>query len=65
MHMKIRPNKHKGISFNTTTMTSLGFIAPPLKFSPSPQIQFFTQALPNYFRLKFLGAPLKLGGLLP
>ena len=33
MHMNLKPNKHKIISFNTTTMTSLGFIivgTPPL-----------------------------------
>ena len=29
MYMNLKPNKHKGISFNTTTMTSLRFIAPP------------------------------------
>ena len=27
--MNLKPNKHKIISFHTTTMTSLGFIAPP------------------------------------
>ena len=26
MYMKLKPNKHKIISFNTRTMTSLGFI---------------------------------------
>ena len=26
MHMNLKPNKHKIISFNTTNMTSLGFI---------------------------------------
>ena len=33
MNMNLKPNKHKIISFNTTTMTSLGFIIvgpPPL-----------------------------------
>ena len=30
MYMNIKPNKHKRITFNTTTMTSLGFTAPPL-----------------------------------
>ena len=28
MHMYLKPNKHKRISFNTTTMALLGFIAP-------------------------------------
>ena len=37
MYMNLKPSKHKIISFNTTTMTSLGFImvgnppSPPLK----------------------------------
>ena len=26
MYMNLKPNKHKIISFNTTTLTSLGFI---------------------------------------
>ena len=26
MHMNLKPNKHKIISFNTTTMASLGFV---------------------------------------
>ena len=34
MYMNLKPNKHEIIYFNTTTMTSLGFIiggtAPPL-----------------------------------
>ena len=29
MYMNLKPNKRKRISFNTTTMASLGFIAPP------------------------------------
>ena len=29
MYMNLKPNQHKIISFNTTTMTSLGFIGPP------------------------------------
>ena len=29
MYMNLKPNKHKRISFNTTTMISLGFIGPP------------------------------------
>ena len=44
--MNLKPNKHKRISFNTTTMASLGFITPPLKFS-SPQIQSFAQVPPK------------------
>ena len=37
MYMNLKPNKHKRISFNKTTMASLGFIAPALKFSSPPQ----------------------------
>ena len=47
--MNLKPNKHKRIYFNKTTMTSLGFICsppkilgPPLNLAP-PQIQFFAQ----------------------
>ena len=29
MYMNLKPNQHKKISFNTKTMTLLGFIAPP------------------------------------
>ena len=58
--MNLKPNKHKRISVNTTTMASLGVHRlPPLKFN------FLLRSLPNYFGLKFLGSPLKLGGLLP
>ena len=32
--MNLKPNKHKRISFNTTTMTSLGFIGPPKILGP-------------------------------
>ena len=37
MYMNLKPNKHKIISFNTTTMTFLGFIivgTPPLPPRP-------------------------------
>ena len=43
MYMNLKPNKHKRISFNTTTMTSFGFIdplpkilGPPLNLAPTP-----------------------------
>ena len=36
MYMKLKPNKHKIISFNTTTMTSLGFII--VGSPPSPNL---------------------------
>ena len=61
MYMNLKPNQHKRTSFNTTTMTSLGLVGPPLNLAP-PQIHFFAQVPPNYFGLKFLGPPLKLGG---
>ena len=62
MYMNVKPTQHKIISFNTTTMTSLGFIGPPPKFSSHPQSSFFAQVPPNYFGLKFLGPPIKFGG---
>ena len=77
MYMNLKPNKHKRISFNTTNMASLGFIAPtppkilgpPLNLAP-PLNLIFCSGPPNYFALKFLGPRLKLGegagrGLLP
>ena len=65
MYMNLKPNKHKGISFNTMTMASLGFIYPPkilgptLNLAPPPKKKFnsFAQVLPNYSDLKFLGPP--------
>ena len=57
MHMYLKPNKHKRISFNTTTMALLGFIGLPLKFSspPPPNSVFFSSLPPPKIR----------GGLLP
>ena len=44
MYMNLKPNqKRKRISFNTTTMTSSGFIA-PLKSSSHPNLIFFLRA---------------------
>ena len=47
MYMNLKPNKHKRISFNTTTMASLGFIGPPpnilgplLNLAPLPNLIF-------------------------
>ena len=56
MYMSLKPNKHKRISFNTTTMASLGFIDPP------PQNLIFCSGPPNYFGLKFLGLTPKIRG---
>ena len=53
MYMNLKPNKHKRISFNTTTMASLGFIAPP----PKKKLTFCSGLHPNYFGLKFLDPP--------
>ena len=42
MYMNLKPNKHKIISFSTTTMTSLGFIivgTPPPSHRPAPLIK--------------------------
>ena len=64
MYMNLKPNQHKRISFNTATMTSLGFIGPPLNLAP-PKIWFFAQVPPptaNYFGLKFLVPPIKFRG---
>ena len=65
MYMNLKPSKHKRISFSTTTMTSLEFIAPPkilgplLKLAPPPNFIFCSvpPPPPNYFDLKFLGSP--------
>ena len=55
MYMNLKPNNHKRISFNITTMTSLGFIAPTPKHFRSPFK--FSSPPPNNFYLKFLGPP--------
>ena len=34
MYMNLKANQHKRISFNTTTMTSLGSIVPPKVLGP-------------------------------
>ena len=64
MYINLKPNKHKRISFNTTTMASLGFIAPPPKILgpplnlATPKFNFLLRSPPpNYFGLKFLGSP--------
>ena len=36
MYMNLKPKKHKRISFNTVTMASLVFIAPPPKILGPP-----------------------------
>ena len=46
MFMNLKPNQHKRISFNTTTMTSLGFIGPPLNLAPLHPHLIFCSAYP-------------------
>ena len=67
MYMNLKPNKHKRISFNTTTMTSLGFIGlpkilgPPLNLAP-PKFNFLLRSpLPQLFWSEIFRSPLKLG----
>ena len=66
MYMNLKPNQHKIISFNTTTMTSLGFIdppkilGPPLNLAP-PKFNFLLRS-PQLFWSEIFRSPLKLGG---
>ena len=71
MYMNLKPNQHKRISFNTATMTSLGFIGPPPKILWPPlnlaplKFSFLPSPPPpppfrSYFGQKFSGPPLKL-----
>ena len=59
MYMNLKPNRHKRISFDTTTMTSSVFISPPphrpIKFSSPPNLIFCSGPPPNCFGLKFSG----------
>ena len=68
MHMNLKPNKHKRISFNTTTMATLGFIGrpkhfrSPLKFSsPSPKLNFLFRS-PQLFWSQIFRSPSKIMG---
>ena len=56
MYMNLKPNKHKRISINTTTMASLGFIGPPKIYPPKKNLIFFPGP-PNYFGLEFRSPP--------
>ena len=66
MYMTLKPNQHKRISFNTTTMTSLGFIGlpkilgPPLNLAP-PKFNFLLRS-PQLFWSEIFRSPLKVGG---
>ena len=50
MYMNLKPNQHKRISFNTSTMTSLGFIRPHPKILGPPLnlAQVFSFLLRSY-----------------
>ena len=66
MYMNLKPNQHKRISFNTTTMTSLGFIGPP-KIQLSPKFNFLLES-PQLFWSGIVRSPPEIeggGGLLP
>ena len=65
--MNLKPYKHKITSFNTTTMTSLGFIGPPNILGPPLNLPLqnliFCSSPPNYFGLKLLDSlPPKIRG---
>ena len=75
MYVNLKPNQHKRISFNTTTMTSLGFVGPPLNLapppptcifllrSPPPKFYFFAQVPPpQLFWSEIFRTPPKIGG---
>ena len=49
MYMNLKPNKHKRISFNTTTMISLGFIAHSPKIYVPPKLTFCSGPSPQLF----------------
>ena len=64
MYMNLKPNQKRKIkSFNTTTMTSSGFIA-PLKFSSHPNLIFLLRA-PQLFCSEIFRSPPIIRGLLP
>ena len=64
MYMNLKPNQHKRISFNTTTMTSLEFIAPPPPpplFNLAPRKFNFLLRSPELFWSEIFRSPLKIG----
>ena len=66
MYMNLKPDQHKRILFNTTTMTSLGFIDPPLKFSSPPLNLIFCSGPSQLFWSEIFcpppSPPPKIGG---
>ena len=59
MYMNLKPNQHKRIYFNTTTMTSLGFIGPPSNLTPA-KYNFLLRS-PQLFWSEIFRSPLTLG----
>ena len=68
MHMILKRNKHKRISFNTSTMPSLGLIGPPkilrppLNLAPPPKLIFCSGPHQLFWSEIFRSPSLKLGG---
>ena len=68
MYMNLKPNKHKRIYFNITTMASLGFIAAPkilgspLNLASPPKNLIFCSGLPQLFWSEIFRSPPKIGG---
>ena len=66
MYVNLKPNKHR-ISFNTTTMASLGFIGPPKILGPLlnlalSKFNFLLRSSSIILVWNFYVPPLKLGG---
>ena len=67
MYMNLKPNKHKRISFNTTTMSSLGFKCPPkilgspINLAP-PKFNFLLRFPPQLFWSGIFRLPPKIRG---
>ena len=65
MYTNLKPNQHRRISFNTTTMTSMGFIGPPKTLGPplnlalpSPNLIFCSSPpLPQFFWSEIFWSP--------
>ena len=63
MYMNLKPKKHKSISFNTTTKSSLGFIFPPrilgpsLNLAPLPNLIFCSGPPPQLFWPEIFRSP--------
>ena len=62
MYMNLKPNNHKRISFNTTTMASLGFIDLALKSSSVPQKLIFYSGPLQFFWSEILRSSPKIRG---